>query len=97
MSRREELRCIYDGHKSFHGKAEVVVFGPNVFMTSYECTVVKFNELKGFAFYPLWDYSATTLRHVKEFLKQAGETNIQTKRQIKKRIDDPKDPWYQKG
>lgn len=76
-----ELSTRYDARQSFYGKAlveieEVEAFGTkyvNKTLISYGHEVVRIradkNEIR---LTPLWDESQTTLRHVREFLKQEG-------------------------
>lgn len=65
-----ELRPIYDGHKSFYGKAKVVVYPESwIDLESYSTIVCRFDRTEGsFEFYG--DYSNTTRRHTWEFLLQ---------------------------
>lgn len=78
----------YDARKSFYGKAQVDVKkdGTQV-LYSYNTPVamIKNGEVtlgkatnRGYPF-AVWNYSQTTLRHVKEFLKQNGFTADSTK------------------
>lgn len=67
-----ELTPKYDSRKSFYGKATVTVNdrGDSV-LQSYNTNVAMITESGDFV--RLWDgYSATTMRHVNEFLLQAG-------------------------
>ena len=65
----EELKPIYDGKKSFYNKAQIKTEDNKTILLSYNTEVcfIKNNKvnIKGF-------YSNTTLRHIKEFLKQNG-------------------------
>lgn len=66
------LDCRFDSHKSFYGKAVVAIADDGTMtLYSYGTPVVKKRGNKvtlGDAF----DYSATTLRHCREALKQWG-------------------------
>lgn len=69
----------FDSRKSFYGKAIVEIsggWGQNVSLYSYNTLVafIGYDENENFVCYLTadWDYSATTLRHVKEFLRQHG-------------------------
>lgn len=80
-----ELQPLYDGHKSFYGKAFVERWGTEIGMRyvlrSYGTVVAKVTPISA------WDtkqeafrvevgmeyLSATTLRHVKEFLAQTDD------------------------
>lgn len=67
-----ELSPQHDARKSFYGKAHVVTDDDGTqILYSYNTPVV---EIKGdkVKLLPMWDSSQTTLRHVKEFLKQNG-------------------------
>jgi hypothetical protein len=68
-----ELDCRYDRCKSFYGKAHVTEYPDEVRLTSYSTHVATIYPLvnNGRA-YAKDTYSMTTLRHIKEFLKQAG-------------------------
>lgn len=77
-----ELCPYYDSAKSFYGKAKVVEVGNDVFLMSYDTVVACYNRSAKIA--QVFDtYSATTLRHIKEFLKQSG-FKAETKKQIEK-------------
>ena len=69
----KELKCKYDSHQSFNGRAYV---GLNEnckeFLISYNTVVLGYDPFTG-EFHRLWDgYSATTMRHIKEFCRQCG-------------------------
>lgn len=61
----------YDSRKSFGGKAKVDSSNGVLTLISYNTPVAKIKDDK-VELLPKWDSSATTLRHVKEFLKQNG-------------------------
>ena len=65
-----ELKPIFDSHKSFNKKAYVHVDERgNWVLESYGCMVCGYNNLNQFERY--WSgYSATTMRHIKEFIYQ---------------------------
>lgn len=65
------LNTQFDSRKSFGGKAQVDVQGDKETLYSYD-TPVAIIEKGTVTLLPKWDLSATTLRHVKEFLKQHG-------------------------
>ena len=85
----------FDTRKSFYNKAVVTtdgcLFGADKELkTSGEKHLYSYNEHVCYIdntnkvhLLPLWNYSATTLRHVKEFLKQNG-FKAETKSQIEK-------------
>lgn len=77
-----ELCPCYDSAKSFYGKAKVIEIENDVFLMSYDTIVAFFNRSAKIA--QVFDtYSATTLRHIKEFLRQSG-FKAETKKQIEK-------------
>jgi len=65
------LNTQFDSRRSFGGKAQVDVQGDKETLYSYDTPVVTI-EKGTVTLLPKWDFSATTLRHVKEFLKQHG-------------------------
>ena len=77
-----ELCPYYDSAKSFYGKAKVIEIENDVFLMSYDMIVAFFNRDTKVA-KVIDTYSATTLRHIKEFLKQSG-FKAETKKQIEK-------------
>ena len=75
-----ELLPYYDSAKSFYGKAKVIEIENDVFLISYDTIVAFFNrDAKVAQVYGT--HSATTLRHIKEFLKQSG-FKAESKKQI---------------
>ena len=67
-----DLRAQYDSRKSFNNKAYVDTDGRgNDTLYSYNTPVVQIRGDK-VTLLPKWNFSATTVRHVKEFLKQHG-------------------------
>lgn len=66
-----ELCPCYDSAQSFYGKAKVIEIENDVFLMSYDTIVAFFNRDTKIA-RVMDTYSATTLRHIKEFLKQNG-------------------------
>lgn len=69
-----EPRC--DSRKSFYGKAKVLADYPVVWLISYTTRVaaIKYDgAIEGHARAEVYGtYSPTTLRHIKEFLRQYG-------------------------
>lgn len=75
-----ELCPYYDSAQSFYGKAKVFEIENDVFLMSYDTIVAFFN--RDTKIVKVMDtYSATTLRHIKEFLKQNG-FKAESKKQI---------------
>ena len=74
-----ELRPVYDGRKSFYGKAKVEVYPESwIDLVSYSTIVCRFDRADGtFEFYG--DYSATTRRHTWEFLLQMADEYLHSK------------------
>jgi len=64
-----ELRCIHDNRKSFYQKAKVRYEGDRQILKSYSTDVAYIENGKARV---NGMYSQTTLRHIKEFLKQNG-------------------------
>lgn len=66
-----KLNARYDHAKSFYGKAEVILDGNTAYLRSYNtivCSIDKSGKVNRY-----WGgYSATTMRHVNEFLRQYG-------------------------
>ena len=87
-----ELGCQFDARASFYGKAQIVreeEIGLET-LCSYGVPVVQreiggSNETVRLSY--KWDYSDTTLRHVKEYLRQIGHPfGTMTKAEITKQI-----------
>ena len=77
-----ELCPYYDSAQSFYGKAKVFEIENDIFLMSYDTVVAFYNRSAKIAH--VYDtYSATTLRHIKEFLKQNG-FKAESKKQIEK-------------
>ena len=64
-----ELIPIYDHHKSFYGKAIVSSRYNKIYLHSYGTLVATIYEGRLIVY---GTYSATTLRHIKEFIRQHG-------------------------
>lgn len=77
-----ELCPYYDSAQSFYGKAKVIEIENDVFLMSYDTIVAFYNRETKIA-EVIDTYSATTLRHIKEFLKQSG-FKAETKKQIER-------------
>ena len=79
---KEELKPQFGNAKSFYRRAYVEKTHTGYRLTSYDSEVAEISDgrvLLGCD----WDYSRTTLRHVKEFLKQHGY-KAENKEQIKR-------------
>lgn len=75
-----ELEPIYSNVKSFYGKAKVLRENGVIKLQSYSTIVATIEN--GKAHINGW-YSATTTRHIKEFLQQMG-FKVGTKSQLEK-------------
>lgn len=83
-----ELKTIYDNRKSFYNKATVTEDKNGKYLTSYNTVVARITDKNnGYKIAPYAEvygtYSQTTLRHIKEFLKQNG-FKAESKAQIEK-------------
>lgn len=67
----EELKPQFDNAKSFYRRAYVEKTHTGYRLTSYDSEVAEISDGRVFLGCD-WDYSRTTLRHVKEFLRQHG-------------------------
>lgn len=67
-----ELKAQYDSRKSFGHKAIVHIDGNNSVLYSYETPVARITDDK-VELSPSWSYSETTVRHVREYLRQEGK------------------------
>lgn len=76
------LKPRYDGAQSFYRKAEVVQTRTGFLLESFRVPVVSISNKTVFLGAD-WNYSRTTIRHVKEFLKQQGY-KAESKEQILK-------------
>lgn len=66
-----ELKALFDSRKSFYNKATVEIVGNNRTLISYEteiCTIYGDNEIELLC--STDNLTQTTLRHLREFLKQ---------------------------
>jgi hypothetical protein len=75
-----ELKPVYDSRKSFYGKAKVRKENGRLILTSYNTDVAELENGKAYVY---GTYSPTTLRHIKEFLKQYGYKAESSKQIIK--------------
>lgn len=70
----------YDRRKSFYGKARIIHENGRIILRSYSTNVAEIVNGRPVVF---GTYSSTTLRHIKEFLKQNG-FKAESKNQILK-------------
>ena len=67
----KELQAIYDGRKSFYGKAHLIESDEKVELQSYDTIVATYHKNEN-KFVLHGDYSPTKLRNQKEFASQLG-------------------------
>jgi hypothetical protein len=67
-----ELSTRYDERQSFGHKAIVHTDGKDSVLYSYETPVARITNGK-VELSPSWDYGNTTVRHVREYLRQEGK------------------------
>ena len=65
-----ELAARYDSRKSFYGKAQVAQDENESTLYSYNTPVAKVDKTGKLTLLSAWNYSQTTRRHVREFVKQ---------------------------
>ena len=75
-----ELTARYDARQSFYSKAKVIESTEGLSLLSYDTIVAEIKNGKAEVY---GTYSQTTLRHIKEFLKQNG-FKAENKAQIEK-------------
>lgn len=77
-----QLQCIYDSRKSFGGKATVTTTLQGSYLTSYGTKVaeIKDNKLLVYGY-----FSPTTGRHINEYTKQNGFSEM-SKQEIEQLI-----------
>ena len=80
----KELICEYDTRKTFYGKAIIKIDKENGILNlySYNILVARIDLITNFAMV-LGQWSGTTTRHIKEFLKQNGFKAEDTKQILK--------------
>ena len=74
-----ELQCRYDARKSFYGKANVLEQDNSILLFSYGTCVCVLYDDKIYLNQHAYDESTTTMRHIKEFLKQYKEIFMESK------------------
>ena len=73
----EILEPIYDGRKSFYDKAYVKTRGVLKILYSYDTPILDFDTRYNEITAVHWNgYSATTMRHINEFLKQNNYNKV---------------------
>lgn len=76
-----ELRPVYSGQKSYHGKAKVIVEGGVRRLYSYDTAILEYHSGEnGVCLKKLWDgYSPTTMMHINDFMYQLGFATMSKK------------------
>ena len=82
---KKELECVYNSQKSFWGKATVDNEDGMVVLRSFDSRVAGISE--GTVILFMQSFTNTTLKHLKEFLKQHG-FRAETQKQILKDYAD---------
>lgn len=76
----EELQPIYCSQKSFYSKAKIIRENGTIKLKSYDTIIA---EIKNGKLHINGFYSATSTRHLREFMKQMG-FEIGTKKELEK-------------
>ena len=79
----KELSCNFDGRKSFYGKAKIEKLEDVLVLYSYDIKICRISPNREVLLFNTSKYSATTLRHLKEFLLQ-NKFKAGSKKQILK-------------
>jgi uncharacterized protein YgbK (DUF1537 family) len=79
-NKEKVLQAIYDGRKSFGGKAKIRTENGKTILKSYQTDVAYIKNGKAKI---SGSYSQTTTRHIKEFLRQNRIKAINTKQIMK--------------
>ena len=78
----KELKPIYANVNSFYKKAWILEDEENIILQSYNSMVAEYNKATKELYFRGY-CSATTLRHIKEFMLQLGFKPISKKEQLK--------------
>lgn len=81
----KDLKTIYDGQVSFYGKAQVDESDGKLSLYSYDtlvCTIEGDGYILNYDVEDKYLFSKTTLKHIKEFLKQYYKYDVWTKKDI---------------
>ena len=72
-----ELQCEFEtSQKSFYGKAKVLFENGSKFLISYDTRMIENNGVELIFKEDSNLYSNTTLRHIREYLKQIGKEEL---------------------
>ena len=86
-----ELQCMFEtSQKSFYGKAKVLFENGSKFLISYDTRMIENNGVELIFKEDSNLYSNTTLRHVREYLRQIGEHELAdlTKAKLLKKLEE---------
>lgn len=81
FNQMSELSAIYDCRESFYGKAKVLSNDTIKSLFSYDTEIIRLENGKAPKLVYFDKISQTTLRHMKEFLRQNGY-NVDTKNEV---------------
>ena len=73
---KKELKVIYDKRKSFYKKAFLIEEEVKIILQSYASNMIVKEDNKLMFNNNIDLYSVTTLRHIKEWLKQLGKFDL---------------------
>ena len=76
-----QLMPVYENVKSYYGKATIIHHSNKIQLQSYDTIVCELTESGKAVIFGT--YSSTTLRHIKEFLRQYGY-KVGTKKELEK-------------
>jgi hypothetical protein len=89
MTNIYELTARFDRRKSFYGKAHIIETPYTITLQSYDTRILQYNKrtkkIKWLC-RDTWAFSATTNRHINEFLTQFTNESKLSKSEILKRI-----------
>ena len=89
MTNIYELTARFDSRKSFYGKAHIIETSQTITLQSYDTRILQYNKRTKkikFLCRDAWAFSATTNRHINEFLKQFTNKQTLSKSEILKMI-----------
>lgn len=82
-----ELSARYDSRASFYGKAHIKETPKYYTLISYDTEILRSDKTSGaiqFLCRDEWAFSATTCRHINEFLRQFTNESAKSKRELLK-------------
>ena len=71
-----ELECVFESQKQFYNKARVITENGSKFLISYDTRMIENNGVELIFKEDSNLYSNTTLRHIREYLKQIGKVEL---------------------